>query len=151
MSPCFSESSLGKESACNAGHPSSIPGSDRSPGEGTGYPLQYSWASQVAQMVKTLLRPGFHPWIGRIPWRRERLPTAVFWPGEFHGLYSPWGRKESAMAEVLSLSLCFCLEESHNLRFRAAPKPSVLAFLQEYVWTSTILSWASSQLQLTPA
>ena len=29
------------------------------------------------------------------PWRRERLPTPVFWPGEFHGLYSPWGRKES--------------------------------------------------------
>ena len=33
---------------------------------------------------------GFSPWIGKIPWRRERLPT-VFWPGEFHGLYSPWG------------------------------------------------------------
>ena len=28
------------------------------------------------------------------PWRRERLPTPAFWPGEFHGLYSPWGRKE---------------------------------------------------------
>ena len=33
-------------------------------------------------------RPGFNPWVGKIPWRRERLPTAVFWPGEFHGLYS---------------------------------------------------------------
>ena len=32
-----------------------------------------------------------------IPWRRERLPITVFWPGEFHGLYSPWGRKESDM------------------------------------------------------
>ena len=42
---CFSDSSVGKESACNAGDPSSIPGSGRSPGEGTGYPLQYSWAS----------------------------------------------------------------------------------------------------------
>ena len=30
-----------------------------------------------------------------MPWRRERLPTPVFWPGEFHGLYSPWGHKES--------------------------------------------------------
>ena len=38
-----------------------------------------------------------------IPWRRERLPTPVFWPGEFHGLYSPWGRKESDMTEQLSL------------------------------------------------
>ena len=34
-------------------------------------------------------------WIGKIPWRRERLPTLVFWPGEFYGLYSPWDRKES--------------------------------------------------------
>ena len=31
------------------------------------------------------------PGLGRFPWRRERLPTPVFWPGEFHGLYSPWG------------------------------------------------------------
>ena len=34
---------------------------------------------------------GFDPWVGKIPWRRERLPTSVFWPGIFHGLYSPWG------------------------------------------------------------
>ena len=39
-------------------------------------------------------RPGFDPWVGKIPWRRESLPTPVFWPGEFYGLYSPWGRKE---------------------------------------------------------
>ena len=45
-------SSAGKESACNAGVPGSIPGSGRSPGEGIDYPLQYSWASLVAQMVK---------------------------------------------------------------------------------------------------
>ena len=32
-----------------------------------------------------------YPWVGKILWRRERLPTAVFWPGEFRGLYSPWG------------------------------------------------------------
>ena len=31
-------------------------------------------------------------WLGKIPWRRERLPTPEFWPGEFHRLYSPWGR-----------------------------------------------------------
>ena len=37
-------------------------------------------------------------------WRRERLPTPVFWPGEFHGLYSPWGHKESDTTERLSLS-----------------------------------------------
>ena len=50
----FLHSSVGKESTCNAGDPSSIPRSGRSPGEGIGYPLQYSWASLVAQMVKNL-------------------------------------------------------------------------------------------------
>ena len=50
-------------------------------------------------------RPGFNPWVGKIPWRRERLPTPVFWPGEFHGLYSPWGHKESDMTERLSFFL----------------------------------------------
>ena len=44
----------GKESACNAGDPSLIPRSGRYPGEGIGYPLQYSWASLVAQLVKNL-------------------------------------------------------------------------------------------------
>jgi len=48
----FPDSSVGKESTCNAGDPSSIPGSGRSTGEGIGYPLQYSWASLVAQLVK---------------------------------------------------------------------------------------------------
>ena len=42
--------------------------------------------------------------VGKIPWRRERLPTPVFWPGEFHGLYTPWGYKESDTTEQLSLS-----------------------------------------------
>ena len=44
--------SAGKECACNAGDPSSIPGLGKSTGEGIGYPLQYSWASLVAQLVK---------------------------------------------------------------------------------------------------
>ena len=50
----FSDSSVGKESVCNAGDPGSIPGLGRSPGEGIGYLLQYSWASLVAQLVKNL-------------------------------------------------------------------------------------------------
>ena len=49
-------------------------------------------------------RPGFHPWVGKTPWRRERLPTPVFWPGEFHGLYGPWGRKESDITLTLTFS-----------------------------------------------
>ena len=48
-------SSAGKESACNAVDLGSIPGLGSSPGEGIGYPLQYSWASLVAQSVKNLL------------------------------------------------------------------------------------------------
>ena len=48
----FPGSSAGKECSCNAGDPGSIPGSGSSPGEGLGYPLQYSWASLLAQMVK---------------------------------------------------------------------------------------------------
>ena len=51
-------------------------------------------------------RPGFDPWVGKIPWRRKRLPTPVFWPGEFHGLYSLCGRKQSDRTDQLSLSLC---------------------------------------------
>ena len=50
----FPGSSAGKESACHAGDPGLIPGSERSTGEGISYPLQYSWASLVAQMVKNL-------------------------------------------------------------------------------------------------
>ena len=45
-------SSVGKESACNAGDPGSIPGSGRSTGEEIGYPRQYPWASLVAQLIK---------------------------------------------------------------------------------------------------
>ena len=65
------------------------------------------WASLVAQLVKSL--PAMREtWIrslvGKIPWRRERLPIPVFWPGEFHGLYSPWSCKESDTTEQLSLT-----------------------------------------------
>ena len=48
----FPASSVGKESTCNAGDPSLIPGSGNSPAEGIGYSLQYSWAFPVAQTIK---------------------------------------------------------------------------------------------------
>ena len=44
-------------------------------------------------------RPGFDPSVGKISWRRERLPIPVFWPGEFHGLYRSGGCKESDTTE----------------------------------------------------
>uniref|UniRef100_A0AAF6ZA81 DNA-directed RNA polymerases I, II, and III subunit RPABC4 n=1 Tax=Bos taurus TaxID=9913 RepID=A0AAF6ZA81_BOVIN len=69
-------SSVGKESACNAGDPGSFPGSGRSAGEGIGYPLQYSWASPVAQLV-----PQPHPErkgrrLRHVRSERRKLPAA---------------------------------------------------------------------------
>ena len=61
--------------------------------------------------------PEFDPWVGKIPWRREWLPTPVFLPGEFHGqrtlAYSPWGRKEPDRTVQLTLSLPCCLPLHH--------------------------------------
>ena len=63
----FPGSSVGKESACNTGDPSSIPGFGRSPGEGIGYPLQYSWVSLVAQKIKNL--PAMQEtWVQSLGW-----------------------------------------------------------------------------------
>ena len=104
----FSDSSVVKESAYNAGDPGSIPRLGRSTGERKGYPLQYFRASLVAQLVKNppaMRIPGLNPWVGKTPWRRERLSIPVFWPREFHGLYSPWSHKESDTTKRLSLTL----------------------------------------------
>ena len=94
------DSSVGKESACNAGDPGLIPGLGRSTGEGIGYPLRYSWASLVAQLVKNPLAM-WETWIRSLGWEdpleKGKAPPLVFWPGEFHGLCSPWGRKELDM------------------------------------------------------
>ena len=105
----FPDSSVGKESSCNAGVPCLLPGWRRPTGDGIGYSLQYSWAFLLAQLVKNL--PAMREiwvwslgWVGKISWRRERLPTPAFWPGEFHGLYSLWGRNEWDTTEQLSVS-----------------------------------------------
>ena len=68
--PC---SSAGEESTCNAEDPIAIPGSERSPGKGIGCPLQYSWASLVAQLVKNL------------PERPETLVLALYLSGQTWG------------------------------------------------------------------
>ena len=62
----------------------------------------------MAQLVKNppvMRETGFNPWVGKVPWRRERQPTPVFWPGESHELCSPQGHKESDTTEKLSLTL----------------------------------------------
>ena len=95
MSLGFSGSLAGKEYFYNAGDPDSIPGSGRSPGEGIGYPLQYSWASLVAQMVKNLpavQETRVQSLVRKIPWRRDRLPPPVFmgFPGGSAGKESSY-------------------------------------------------------------
>ena len=107
----------GKKSACNAGDLGSIPG------------LGWTLAGRAWQLTPVFL-PGESPWtegpgglqamrsqrdrhdwavkhstvVEKIPWRRERLPTPVFWPGEFHGLYGPWDCKQLDTTKQLSLS-----------------------------------------------
>ena len=85
----FPGGSADKESTFNAGDPSLIPGSGRSAREGTGYPLYYSWASLVAQLVKN--PPAMQEiWVQSLGWEdpleKGTAFTPVFWPGEFHGL-----------------------------------------------------------------
>ena len=74
----FPVSLVGEESACNAGNPSSIPGPGRSAGEGIGYPLQYSWASLVANLVKesacNVGDLGSIPGLGRSPGEGKGYP-----------------------------------------------------------------------------
>ena len=94
----FPQSSVGKESFCNAGDPSLIPGLGRSPAEGKGYPLHYSWASLVAQLVKNLPAM-WETWVRSLGWEdpleKGRLPTPVFWPGEFHGVAKSQTRRNN--------------------------------------------------------
>ena len=63
--------------------------------------------AQTVKRLSTMQRPGFNPWVGKIPWRREWQPTSVLLRGKSHGLrslvgYSPWGRKESNTTERFS-------------------------------------------------
>ena len=83
------------------------------------YRILSIWASLVVQKLKRLLqcrRPGFDPWVRKIPWRRKWQPTPVYLPGESHGWrslvgYSPWGRKGSDTTERLHFhfSLYICI------------------------------------------
>ena len=100
----FPGGSDGKESTCNARDPSLIPGWGRFPGEGIGYPLQYSWASLVAQIVKnppamqkTWVRPleeGMTTHSSILAWSTPMDRGA--WRATVHGV------AESSMTERLS-------------------------------------------------
>ena len=101
---CFPHSSVCKESTCNAGDPGLIPGSGSSPGEGIGYPLQYSWASLMAQLVKNLPAM-WETWVRYLgledPLEKGKATHSSIWHVEFHGLYCPQGCKESDTTERL--------------------------------------------------
>ena len=106
----FPGSSAGKESTSNARDPGLILGSGSSPEEGIANPLQYSWASLVAQMLKNMpaMRETWvSSWVGKIPWRRACNPLQYFClenPHEQRSLagYSPWDHEESEMTKWLS-------------------------------------------------
>ena len=73
----FPDSSVGRESTCNVEDPGLIPGSGKSAGEGIGYPLQYSWTSLVAQLVKNLPAM-WETWVRSLVWEdplEKRLAT----------------------------------------------------------------------------
>ena len=85
----FPDSSVGKESAYNAGDSGSIPGLGRSSGEGIGYPLQYSWASLVAQLVKNL--PAMQKtWVQSLAWE-DSLEKGKAAHSSILALRIPWG------------------------------------------------------------
>ena len=105
----FPDSSVGKVSSCIAGDPSLIPGVGRSPGEGIGYPLQYFWASLVAQLVKNL--PAIREtWARPLVWddplekAKGTHSNILAWR-----LNSPWCHKESDTTEWPSLSHFFTI------------------------------------------
>ena len=84
----FPDSSAGKESTCNAGNPSSIPGSRRSAGEGIGYSLQYTWASLVAQMIKN--SPTMQEtWVRSLAWE-DPLEKGMATPSSILAWRIPW-------------------------------------------------------------
>ena len=98
----FPGNSAGKESTCNAGDPSSIPGLGVSPGEGIGYPFQYSWTSLVAQMVKNLPATP-KTWVRSLGWE-DFLEEGIATHSSILAWRIPmdrgvWGRKELDMTE----------------------------------------------------
>ena len=84
----FPHISVGKESACNAGDPGSILGSGRSTGEGIGYPLQCSWASLVAQLLKNT--PAMQEtWVRSLGWE-DPLEKGKFTHSSILAWRIPW-------------------------------------------------------------
>ena len=106
----FPASSAGKESNCNAGDPGSTPVLGRSSGEGIGYPLQYSWASLVAQLVKN--PPAMRKtWVRSLGWEdplekgKATHSSILAWRIP----WTVWGCKEASLLAIL-LAICLLKE-----------------------------------------
>ena len=140
----FPGSSAGKESACNTGDTGSIAGSGRSPGEGIDYPLQYSWTSLVAQMVKN--PPAvWETWVQSLgredPGRRAWQPTPVFLSGE-----SPWTEEPGRLQSTGSQRVGHNWVTKHSTAQHSTSKACVLGVPQtihrfsDCLWELTGLS-----------
>ena len=71
--------------------------------------LDFSCGSAGKRICLQCKRPGYDPWVGKIPWRWERLPTPVFWPGEFHGIanWATFTSLSKFYSSIFFLQLCW--------------------------------------------
>ena len=138
----FPDSSVFKEFTCNAGDPSLITGSGRSTGEGIGYPLQYSWASLMAQLVKNppAMQDTWIPSLGlEDPLQKGKaiqssiLAWRILWTVQ-------WGHEESDTTERLSLSLLYCFDYcSFVIQFEKSSVIHSVLFFSD--WFGHFLFW----------
>ena len=106
-------------------------------------PLSISLVVRVVKNAPSMQETGFDPWLGKIPWRRECLPTPVFLPGKSHGQrglvgYSPWGPKESDMTKQRSTRAQPLSSGKSPWRSQLKPPRS-----QAPYWRAAGAAWAS--------
>ena len=118
----FQDSSVDKESTCNARETSLIPGLGRFPWRRDRLPtpvfLGFPCGSAGKESACNVGDLGLIPGLGRFPWRRERLPTPVFWPGEFHGL-SMGSQRVGHDWATFTFSLITCVSALLLLQYRS--------------------------------
>ena len=138
----FHDSSVGKESACNAGNPGLIPGSGRSTGEGIGYPLQYSWVSLVTKRVKNPSAM-WETWVRSLGWKdpleKGKATHSSILAWRIPWTMYLWGRKELDKTEQFSHSLWWCETLQKKLHFESCC--FVLTKWLDSFWGRKIKNW----------
>ena len=120
----FPDSSVGKEFACNAGDPSWIPGLGRSAGDRIGYPLQYSWTSLVAQLIKN--PPAMQEtWVRSLGWEdplekgmathSSILAWRIPWICTVYGVTKRWTRLSDSLSQDSEQFSCLCMPRFSQL------------------------------------